>query len=728
MTESPDSDTRPELTLADLTQIDVQRLKGVGEKKLKGLHKSDIHNLFELITHYPRRYIDRTNERRIDQLIVGEEANVFVKVVSTSSRRIKGGRVMVNINVTDGTGRMELTFFNQAWRERQLSEGSEAVVFGKVGDFRGKRQMANPLVDLVGNKTGKIIPVYPQSEKAGLTSWDYVQFLAEAVRRTLPPTGRGIVDPLPDWILDRFDFVNRNAAIQGVHAPESLEEAAAAKRRLIFEELFRMQLSLVLRKRALEATEQGLEHSVDGPLIERFRSNLPFPLTNAQVRAIDEIGADLVRPTPMHRLLQGDVGSGKTLVAVASMLAAVDGGHQAALMAPTEVLAEQHHAGIRRLLEGLSVPEPGSLLGERPLKVELLTNRVSTPERKRILSELLLGTTDLIIGTHALIQDSVMFSSLGVVVIDEQHRFGVEQRAALREKTATDALPDVLVMTATPIPRTAAMTVYGDLDVSILDELPPGRTPIKTHWIQASGSLEGDAPLDLEAMWEDVRAAVGEGRQIYVVCPLIDESEKIEVASAETIFERLQLVELAGLRLGLLHGRMKSDDKDATMEAFRAGELDVLVATTVIEVGVDVPNATGMVILDADRFGIAQLHQLRGRVGRGQHASTCWLVGEAATPDGEARLQALVASTDGFELAEVDLDLRGEGTILGERQKGQNDLKLASLRTDRAVVASARTTAIELLDADPGLANHPGLAGELELFLDPDEAEFLLKG
>jgi ATP-dependent DNA helicase RecG len=722
------SGDRPSLTLADLTQIDVERLKGVGEKKLKGLHKSEIFNLFDLITHYPRRYIDRTNERRIDELLPGEEASVFVKVVSTSSRRIKGGRVMVNINVTDGTGTMELTFFNQAWRERQLGEGSEAVVFGKVGDFRGKRQMANPLVDLVGNKTGKIIPVYPQSEKAGLSSWDYVQFLAEAVRRTLPPTGRGIIDPLPEWILDRHDFVDRNAAIRGVHAPDSLEEAGAAKRRLIFEELFRMQLSLILRKRALEATEQGLEHAVDGPLIQRFGADLPFPLTSAQTRAIAEIAADLVRPTPMHRLLQGDVGSGKTLVAVATMLAAVDGGHQAALMAPTEVLAEQHHSGIRRLLDGLTVPEPGSLLGDRPLKVELLTNRVPTAERKRILSELLLGTTDLIVGTHALIQDSVMFSSLGVVVIDEQHRFGVEQRAALRAKTATDALPDVLVMTATPIPRTAAMTVYGDLDVSVLDEMPPGRTPIKTHWIKASGSLEDDAPLDLEAMWHDIRAAVADGRQMYVVCPLIDESEKIEVASAETIFERLQLVELAGLRLGLLHGRQKPDEKDATMEAFRAGDLDVLVATTVIEVGVDVANATGMVILDADRFGIAQLHQLRGRVGRGQHASTCWLVGEAATPDGEARLQALVASTDGFELAEVDLDLRGEGTILGERQKGQNDLKLASLRTDRAVVAEARNTAIELLDADPGLAAHRQLAGELELFLDPEEAEFLLKG
>ena len=468
------SDVRPPLTLADLAEIDVERLKGVGEKKLKGLHKSEIHNLFDLITHYPRRYIDRTNERRIDELLPGEEASVFVRVVSTSSRRIRGGRVMVNVVVTDGTGRMDLTFFNQAWRERQLGEGKEAVVFGKVGEFRGKRQMANPVVDLVGNKTGKIIAVYPQSEKAGLSSWDYVQFLEEAVRRTLPPTGRGIADPLPEWVLDRHDFVDRNAAIRGIHGPESLEEASAARRRLIFEELFRMQLSLVLRKRALEATEVGLEHVVDGPLLARFRADLPFTLTAAQARAIHEIASDLSRRVPMHRLLQGDVGSGKTLVAVASMLAAVDGGHQAALMAPTEVLAEQHHSGIRRLLDGLTVPEEGSLLGDRPLKVELLTNRVPAADRKRILSELLLGQTDLIIGTHALIQDAVMFSSLGVVVIDEQHRFGVEQRAALRAKTATDAVPDVLVMTATPIPRTAAMTVYGDLDVSVLDALDQG--------------------------------------------------------------------------------------------------------------------------------------------------------------------------------------------------------------------------------------------------------------
>jgi ATP-dependent DNA helicase RecG len=561
-----------------------------------------------------------------------------------------------------------------------------------------------------------------------------------------------LADPLPPHLLDRHDFITREAAFGGIHQPDSMAESQEARRRLVFDELFRLQLALVLRKRAIERTEVGEAHVVDGPLLTGFTEHLPFELTGAQRRAIDEISADLARPIPMHRLLQGDVGAGKTLVAVATMLAAVDGGHQAALMAPTEVLAEQHFAGISRLLEGLSVEDRGSLFAARPLRVELLSNRVGAADRKRILSGLLTGEVDIAIGTHALIQDNVLFGSLGVVVIDEQHRFGVEQRAALRERSYGDAVPDLLVMTATPIPRTAAMTVYGDLDVSVLDELPPGRTPIETTWVPAPGNLDqapgltladdgsepdpawtlGLTPEEIAArlddLWVEVRAQIDEGRQVYVVCPLIDESEKLEVASAEATFERLSGVELDGYRLGLLHGRLTPAEKDQTMELFRTGHLDVLVATTVIEVGVDVPNATVMVILDAGRFGIAQLHQLRGRVGRGAHVSTCWLVGEVTTDDGAARLQALVDSTDGFELAEVDLDLRGEGQIMGERQKGRNDLKLASLRRDRQTVTDARRAAIEVVDADPGLEAHPGLADELKLFLDADDAEFLLKG
>ncbi len=413
------------------------------------------------------------------------------------------------------------------------------------------------------------------------------------------------------------------------------------------------------------------------------------------------------------------------------MMVAVQGGHQAALMAPTEVLAEQHATGVRALLAGVSVPDPGNLFGDRPLRVELLTNRVTGSDRKDVLAGLADGSVDIVIGTHALIQDAVDFASLGAVVVDEQHRFGVEQRAALRAKTVGGAVPDMLVMTATPIPRTAAMTVYGDLDVSVLDELPPGRTPIVTKW--------ADGPLLEAEVWADVRSQVADGRQAYVVCPLIGESEKLEVASAEETFERLAHEELSGLRLGLLHGRLTSAEKEATMNAFRVGDLDVLVATTVIEVGVDVPNATVMAILDADRFGIAQLHQLRGRVGRGEHASTCWLVTQqrnepsareneaGGDPVGNPRVEALVATTDGFELAEIDLDLRGEGTLMSTSQKGRSDLKLASLRRDRNLVELAREAAFEIVDADPELAGHPELADELALVFSESDEAFLAK-
>jgi ATP-dependent DNA helicase RecG len=388
-------------------------------------------------------------------------------------------------------------------------------------------------------------------------------------------------------------------------------------------------------------------------------------------------------------------------------------------MAPTEVLAEQHAASVGALLDGVTVPDPGNLFGDRPLRVELLTNRVAAAERREVLAGLADGTVDVAIGTHALIQEGVAFHRLGVVVVDEQHRFGVEQRAALRSKTDDSAVPDTLVMTATPIPRTAAMTVYGDLDVSVLDELPAGRTPIATQW--------ANGPLMESAVWADVRDEVAAGRQAYVVCPLIEDSEKLEVASAEETFRRLGADELAGLRLGLLHGRLTPADKEMTMDLFRSGGLDVLVATTVIEVGVDVPNATVMVILDADRFGIAQLHQLRGRVGRGTHASRCWLVTQLVEGP-SPRVEALVDSTDGFQLAEIDLDLRGEGTLMSTAQKGRSDLRLASLRRDRELVGHAREAAFGIVAADPGLGDHDRLADELELLVSDRDEEFLAKG
>ncbi len=419
----------------------------------------------------------------------------------------------------------------------------------------------------------------------------------------------------------------------------------------------------------------------------------------------------------MHLLLQGDVGSGKTVVAVTALLTAVAGGYQGALMAPTEVLAEQHALGVRALLAGTTVPsEEGTLFAERELRVELLTGRATAKERREISAGLASGAVDIVIGTHALITEAVEFNRLGVAVIDEQHRFGVEQRAALRGKGDD---PDVLVMTATPIPRTAAMTVYGDLDVAVLDELPPGRTPIVTTW--ARGEMEE------AGAWAAVREEVAAGRQAYVVCPLIEGSEKIQAASAIETYEELAAGHLHGLRLALMHGQVAAKEREATMAAFRAGEIDVLVATTVIEVGVDVPNATVMVIVNADRFGLAQLHQLRGRVGRGADASRCFLLGEATTPDGEERLGAMVQTTDGFALAEVDLEIRGEGTVMGTRQKGRNDLKLASLRRDLNLVVAAREVAFEMVDRDRGLEDHPLLRDEVRLLIDDDEAEFLFK-
>jgi ATP-dependent DNA helicase RecG len=450
---------------------------------------------------------------------------------------------------------------------------------------------------------------------------------------------------------------------------------------------------------------------------------LPFPLTGAQARAVTDLAGDLGHPLPMHRLLQGDVGSGKTIVAVAAMLFGVEGGHQGALMAPTEVLAEQHAAEVRRLVEGLTVPDPGTLAGERPVRVALLTSRSGAADRAAIHEGLSAGTVDLLVGTHALLTDKVVFDSLGVVVIDEQHRFGVEQRAALRDKGRGEdgrgSDPDLLVMTATPIPRTAAMVVFGDLDMTVIDELPPGRQPVETAWLRT--------PLEVEAAWSRVREQVAAGHRAFVVCPLVEGSDRIEAASATAEAERLSADELAGLRVGLLHGQMKPADKEQAMVAFRSGDLDVLVATTVIEVGVDVPEASVMVIEDADRFGIAQLHQLRGRVGRGGEPAWCFLLSEADSPEATARLEAMERSTDGFVLADVDLELRGEGTILGARQKGRSDLKLARLLSDRDLVVDARALAVDLVGSDPHLDDHPLLAQELRLFVDDDEAEFLFK-
>ena len=709
--------------------MSLTRLKSVGDgKRAESFGKFEVQNLLDLLTHYPRRWIDRTKEATIASAIEGADSLVIgeVKSVTAPPKGVRRGPSRVTATIADESGRLSIVFFNQPWRERQLKVGSFVAVFGRLGSFNGTKQMANPTVDILGDPDERprpIIAVYPQSEKIDLPSWLVLKAVDETLARC---RARGIHDPVSVAMRKKYKLMDRQSALTGIHVPETFAEKEMARRRLAFDELLRVQLVLVMRKRAIERDSVGIQHKTNGQLVSRFYQHLPYQLTGAQQRVIAEIESDLAGPHPMHRLLQGDVGAGKTIVAVAAMLTAVQGGHQGAIMAPTEVLAEQHAVGIRQLLQGLVIPDADSLFGEREVRVELLTSSVTAERRRDVLAGLADGQVDIAIGTHALIQETVVFHSLGVVVIDEQHRFGVEQRAALRAKgEGAGAVPDVLVMTATPIPRTAAMTVYGDLDVSVLDEKPPGRTPIVTRSAQGEDQVE--------EVWADVRSEVAQGRQVYVVCPLIEESEKLEVASAEETIERLAYGELRGLKLELLHGRMSSAEKEQVMNQFRIGETDVLVATTVIEVGVDVPNATIMVILDADRFGIAQLHQLRGRVGRGVHASRCWLVTTAKEADDQLiaesnpRIDALVESDDGFYLAEVDLELRGEGTLMNKEQKGRSDLKLASLRRDRELVELARDAAYEIVDADITLAKQPELRSELALFLKPEDEEFLFK-
>ena len=701
------------LTLSDLDNFPVSRLKGVGAKKETALKSIGIETVLDVLSHYPRRYIDRTKEAKIGSLQEGEEGMVLAEVLDVQTIRTRNRKKIVRADVTDGTGILEITFFNQPWRARQLQEEMHVVIFGKLDIYRGKGRMTNPVVDLVGDKTGRIVPVYQQSGKAGLSTWELGAWVADALHKSRV---RGFADPLPLSIRHRHNLVDRTTALTKIHNPTSIGETIEARNRLVFDELLRIQLVLVARKRIFELTNHGIAHDFKGKFIDLLLSTLPFQLTSAQIRVINEIRGDLQSQMPMHRLLQGDVGSGKTLVAVAGLLGVVEGGRQGVIMAPTEVLAEQHYLGISGLIDSIKVPCPETLMGERPLRIELLTSRTGQSDRNRIIAGLSGGSVDIVIGTHSLIQEGVEFKNLGLTVIDEQHRFGVDQRAALRAKASGKEIPDLLVMTATPIPRTAAMTVYGDLDVSILDELPPGRTPISTKWVE-----------DDSEIWEKVRSQIAKGQQAYVVCPLIGENETTQKASVEKTHKRLTETELKGLEVDLLHGRLTGSEKYEVMTRFRDGAIDVLISTTVIEVGVDVPNATVMVILDAERFGIAQLHQLRGRVGRGDMESWCFLVSGVRTDDAAQRLTALESSTDGFELAEIDLEIRGEGTIMGVIQKGRNDLRLASLRRDKQWVEHARDAAIQLLDLPKGNDDVSLLIEEVEFLLGGAETEYLFK-
>jgi len=712
-------------SLRALSVIPVSVLNSVSARKATQLSGWGVESVLDLLTTFPRRgrYIDRTAKSNVSGLDIGEAAAVLAEVTRVRTRPARNRRTVVTVTVRDETGAMEVVFFNQPWRSKQLGEGTEAIFWGKVGEYKGVRQMVNPVVDVVAGvdepvvgrarRTLRILPVYPASAKAGLTSWEIGTFVEEALGRA-----GELVDPLPDAWRAELGLWDRTAAFRAVHAPESMDVVGPARRRLIFDELFRLQLALVLRRRAFEHNARALRHevspreitgAVSGTLVARFLAGLPFELTTAQRKALAVIVADLAGPFPMHRLLQGDVGSGKTVVALAALLGAVQSGHQGALMVPTEVLAEQHAAAVR------------AMVGDLGVRIELLTSRVKGKARAEMLAGLATGEVPIVVGTHALLTESVAFKSLGVVVIDEQHRFGVEQRALLRAKGEVGD-PDLLVMTATPIPRTAAMVIFGDLDLTTLDEMPPGRVQVETRWLPDAS--------DEHLAWERVRQQVAAGHRAFVVCPLVGESVRVEAKSATEEFERLRAGELAGLSVGLLHGQMAPADREEVMARFRAGQVEVLVATTVIEVGVDVPEATVMVIESAERFGMAQLHQLRGRVGRGTAASWCFLLGGGDDVGGSGeRLAAVEASSDGFVLAEEDLRLRGEGTLLGARQKGHTDLRLASLSEpeDRFLLTEARRVAEVIVTDDPHLVAHPDLSDEIRLFLSEDEGEYLFK-
>ncbi|HIQ00521.1 MAG TPA: ATP-dependent DNA helicase RecG, partial [Anaerolineales bacterium] len=659
-------------------------LRGVGSRQAARLARLGLHTIRDVLFFLPRRYDDFSRLKPINQLEYGEEATIIAKVWEAGTRKTRGGTVLFKVILSDDTGFIEVTWFNQPYLAERIRSGQQIVVSGKVDEYLGRLCLTSPEWEPLRREllhTGRLVPVYSLTE--GVSG----RWLRQLVKRTVDYWAPRLPDHLPPSVREAHDLPDLSTALRQVHYPDSRERLEEARYRLAFDELFIFQLGL-LRQRHLWRSAPGRQLPIDDRTIQAFVLGLPFQLTGAQQRALAQIVADMRSPYPMSRLLQGDVGSGKTVVAAAAMALAVTAGAQAAMMAPTEILAEQHYHTLTRIFANW----PG-----RAPTIRLLTGSVTGPEREAVYAGLADGSVDIVVGTQAIIQEGVTFHDLVLVVIDEQHRFGVRQRAALRQK-GRDASrpynPHLLVMTATPIPRSLQLTLWGHLDVSVIDEMPPGRQPVTTRVI---------FPRERERAYAFLRSQVEKGRQAFIICPLVEESEKIEARAAVEEYERLRKEVFPTLRLGLLHGRMKSEEKETVMTAFAQGDLDILVATSVVEVGIDVPNATVMLIEGAERFGLAQLHQFRGRVGRGEHASYCLLVSESASPEAEERLAAVEATTDGFVLAQKDLDLRGPGEFLGTRQSGFPDLKMASL-TDLQLLEEAREAARRFFESDPELS------------------------
>jgi ATP-dependent DNA helicase RecG len=673
----------------------VIRLPGVGPAFAQKLAKLDVETVRDLLYLLPFRYNDLSQLRTIDRLKVGEEVTVIGTVWEVRSRDIGNDRKVVTARVGDGTGELQVTWFNP-WIEKQLRVGQAYSFGGKIESYRSSLTMRSPEFEPLDRgmlSTGRLSPVYPLTE--GLS----VRWLRGVIKQVLDEWGDELPDPLPADLRENYDLMTLPRAISQIHFPDNHDQLAAAHRRLSFDEFLVLQLGvLAARERFQGIPSKPL--NTEPALLEPFLAALPFELTAAQRRALSEISADLACAKPMGRLLQGDVGSGKTAVAAAALWLAVANGSQGAIMAPTEILAEQHARSFGRLFAGLATPGSGV-----PVRVVLLTGSQSASEREEAVAAIAGGEAHIVIGTHALIQKGVEFQDLAVTVVDEQHRFGVEQRAALRQKGLQ---PHMLVMSATPIPRSLALTIYGDLDVSVIDEMPAGRTPVRTKWLMSS---------QRERAYGFIRRQVQEGRQAFIIYPLVEESPVSEARAAVEEHAQLSTTIFPDLNVGLLHGRMKGDEKDVVMRAFSEGEIHVLVATSVVEVGIDVPNATVIMIEGAERFGLAQLHQFRGRVGRGEYPSYCILISDVGEGDGVQRLQALENNTDGFALAQIDLDLRGPGDFLGTRQSGLPPLQTAQL-SDLRTLEDARAAAKSLFEIDPQLSRpeHAPLASQVAAF------------
>lgn len=698
-----------------LRGVPVAELGGtISEQTINRLEQAGVDNLFELLMRIPRTYVDRSALTPLAHVTPGTDAAFTGVVIGVTSDRSKR---LVRVRVADGPARITCTFFNSMWMAQRFRDRDVVVVQGKVSEFQGIPQMKAPIIERLEDASSILVPVYPQStirdaataKREGELTTTMLRTATVAALQRLPQ----LDDPIPAVCIDRRKVMSRLDALRAVHIPDSAEHAAAGRARLAYDELLRLQLALGVIRNA-QAAQPGIVHRPTGVLVDKWIDTLPYQLTAAQRRAIGEIRADLAQGAPTNRLIQGDVGSGKTVTLIAATLLAIEGGYQACLLVPTEILARQHFAEIAAAFTQLD------------LRVDLLVSKALPRPRKHVLQSVAAGLTHLVIGTHSILSESVEFANLGLAMIDEQHRFGVDQRAQLLSKGPGGRVPDMLHATATPIPRTSAITTYGDMAVTILDEKPAGRQPITTEWIPDAALDDADS-----APWRAIRADVAAGRQAFVVCSRVEstgsQSETQDAAAATEAAEELAAGALHGLRVAVTHGKQKPDERKHVMDEFTAGNIDVLVATTVIEVGVSVPNATVMVVLNANKFGIAQLHQIRGRVGRGRHRGRCWLVTDSSNDDAVARMTAMISTNDGFELAEMDLKIRGAGALTGTEQSGHDaGLRVADLLRDAPIHLAAREDAHRILADDPQLLRHLTLKREVELALG-DDAQYLTR-